>query len=385
MHPFWRPARMPPRDPVTASWAFALCLACGASSPTTEAPAQPESRSSSNAPELEIVAESGRRWTGLAAAPGEDADRLFVAYPRWSDDVPVSVAELVDGAPVPFPDPRWNECWGAGDADPARCWVCVQSVFVDAVGDLWVLDAGNPRFAGVVEGAPKLVRFALSEDPHPAEPAEVISFAAPIVSPDSYLNDVRRDVERRALVLTDSGDGALVLVHADGTQRRVLDEHPSTHAEDITLTLGGVSFDREVHADGLAYDHESKTVFYQALRARTLYALSANALFDERLEGEALAARIEVVGETGASDGLLFGASEVLTTALEHDAIRAIDPRTGEVRDVIRDPRIAWPDSIARGWTDLYFTTAQIHLGASPRDPFRVWRLRRSPTRALAH
>lgn len=47
------------------------------------------------------VARSKRQWTGVAVS---DSGRIFVNYPRWSDDVPVSVAELKNDKPVPYPD-----------------------------------------------------------------------------------------------------------------------------------------------------------------------------------------------------------------------------------------------------------------------------------------
>lgn len=94
------------------------------------------------AAKLEVVAESARKWTGISV---DQSDRLWVNYPRWSADVPISVALLdADGAPSPFPDESWN-AWREG-ADPQQAWVCVQSVVVDASNRLWVLDPGNPGF-----------------------------------------------------------------------------------------------------------------------------------------------------------------------------------------------------------------------------------------------
>jgi hypothetical protein len=36
--------------------------------------------------------------------------------------------------------------------------VCVQSVVIDPDNFLWILDAGNPKFSGVIAGAPKLLK-----------------------------------------------------------------------------------------------------------------------------------------------------------------------------------------------------------------------------------
>ncbi len=349
-----------------------LLASCSASAPADE-PTAGDSAGAERAeplPEgLRIVAESPRRWTGLAVTEDET---VYVSYPRWSADVPVSVARLdPSGEPAPFPDAGWND-WTAGD-DPETSWVCVQSVVLDAEGRLWVLDPGNPGFQGVVAGAPKLVRFDLPS----AVPAQVIRFAEPTVTDASYLNDVRFDLGRQTAYLTDSGDGALVVVDlAEGTSRRVLDGHPTTVADDITMEIGGVSMNRAVHADGIAVDLAADRVYFQALTSRTLHAIDGAALRDASLDAEALAARVEDVAESGVSDGLWFHEGEVLVSALEHDAIRAVSPE-GEIRTLVSDPRIAWPDSFAvpPGGDVVYFTTTQIHL-TDPPDPFRIFALR---------
>lgn len=312
-------------------------------------------------------AEARRRFTGVAV---DDDGQVYVNFPRWSDDVPVSVARFDEsGEPQPFPDADWNG-WAPG-ADPAKAWVCVQSVHVDATGRLWVLDPGNPSFGGVVAGAPKLVMFPLPSK----EPGQIVRFDERVAPKGSYLNDVRIDVVHDVAFLTDSGDGALIVVDlVSGAARRVLDEHPSTQAEDIVLTIGSQPFDRKVHADGIAYDPKGDYLYYQALTGRTLYRIGGDALRDPQRTERQLAAEVERVASSGVSDGLLFHDGRVWISALEHDAIRTV--RMGERPEtVVTDPRIAWPDSFAAGEGAIYFTTAQIHLGDAPTDPFRVWRL----------
>ncbi|MGH7936874.1 MAG: hypothetical protein ACRD5Z_02615, partial [Bryobacteraceae bacterium] len=38
--------------------------------------------------------------------------RIFVSFPDWSDGHTTSVAEIVNGKPVPFPNGEWNESIG---------------------------------------------------------------------------------------------------------------------------------------------------------------------------------------------------------------------------------------------------------------------------------
>ena len=348
-----------------ASLSLLALLGCGGASPATAPASTAAAPPDPGGPTLTIVAESSRRWTGVAV---DREGTIFVNYPRWSDDVPLSVASLdAAGQPVPFPDAAWQVGPVEG-ADLARTWVCVQSVHVDGAGRLWVLDPGNPSFRGVIDGAPKLVRFDLPS----RAPAQTIRFAAPAITPASYLNDVRVDLARDVAYLTDSGDGSLLVVDlATGSVRRVLDDHPSTSADAVSLTIGGQPFDREVHADGIAYDPEGDVVYYQALRARTMWRVPGAVLRDP--EANAAGAVLSVAAPGGA-DGYLFLDGAVIVSALEDDAIVRVRPGR-PLETLVQDPRIAWPDSFAAHEGALYFTPAQIHLGEAPRDPFRVWKL----------
>ncbi len=326
------------------------------------------------APELETVATSDRQWTGIAVSQD---NRIFVNYPRWSDDVPISVAELVDGKPVPYPNAAMNS-WDEGK-DPYSHFVCVQSVFIDDKNRLWILDPANPKFQGVVSGGAKLLQINLES----GEIEQSILFPSNITKETSYLNDVRIDTAREVAYITDSGDGALIVADMNtGVIRRLLDDHPSTEAEDVILTIEGDQWlqngeKREVHADGIAYDAASDTVFYQALTGRTMYSISGADLRNGSLTSSELASRVQVVGETGASDGLIFGPDgKVYISALEHNAIRRTTS-SGEVETVVSGEAISWPDSFSLGPNDsIYFTTARIHEGANPEAPYGIHRFK---------
>ena len=66
--------------------------------------------------------------------------RIFVNFPYWSDDHPMSVAEIVNGQPHAFPDDEWNK-----PGAPESHFVCVQSVVVDDQDNLWILDPAAPK------------------------------------------------------------------------------------------------------------------------------------------------------------------------------------------------------------------------------------------------
>jgi sugar lactone lactonase YvrE len=326
-------------------------------------------------PTLEVFAESDRQWTGVAAIPD---GRVFANYPRWSLEVPVSVVEVkADGTEIAYPDEAWNG-WSP-EADPAETFVCVQSVVADDRGFLWILDPANAWFQGVVPGGAKLVQI----DPASDEVIQTIFFGPEVAPPGSYLNDVRIDHLHGAAYLTDSGAGALVVVDLEsGESRRLLDDHPSTSAEDVVLTIGGGewllpnSAAPQVHSDGIAYDAADDTVYYQALTGRTLYRVPGSALRDPALDDAALAALVETAAQSGSSDGLLWdGGDGIFISAIEEDAVKRWR-REGGVETIVTDPRIAWPDSFALGPDGaLYVTTSQIHRGPNPPEPYRIFRI----------
>jgi sugar lactone lactonase YvrE len=105
--------------------------------------------------DLKVTASSDRQWTGVAVS---DQGRIFVNYPYWSEDVPVRVAEIVDGRAVPYPSPEWN------DRKSPDAFNAVQSVVIDAENRLWVLDTNNPQFKGVQKTGPVLFQFDLNNN-----------------------------------------------------------------------------------------------------------------------------------------------------------------------------------------------------------------------------
>jgi sugar lactone lactonase YvrE len=326
------------------------------------------------APEFKEIAASINQWTGVAVS---QCGRTFVSYPRWSDKVPVSVGELdPSGTPVPVPDAEWNS-WKPGKKGHNH-WVAVQSLTVDAKNRLWVLDSGNPEFKGVRPGGAKLVQLSIDG----LEVKQVFRFNRPIVKNDSYLNDVRVDTRDETAYITDSGNGALIVLYLkSGSQRRVLDKHKSTQSEDIAVTINGKEWMKDgrkptVHADGLALDLKNNLLYFQALTGRKLYRLKLSALRDPSLSAEELGKHIEEVLETGPSDGLLAGPDgAIYITSLEYNAIRRLST-DGTLQVMVKDSQLSWPDSMA--WDpdgNLVVTTSRIHEGSPPLDVYKLFKL----------
>lgn len=331
-------------------------------------PTGADAQSASQDP-IERVATSPNQWTGIGVA---SSGRIYVNFPRWSEDVPISVGYLRDdGSVLPFPDAAWNS-WEPGDGDFSSRFVAVQSVV--AVGDdVWVLDTGRPRFGTILPGAPRLIRF----DEAGRKLAEYPSGA--VVHPGSYLNDVRFSADGSRAYITDSGAGGLVVIDLDtGSAHRALDGHPSTMAAGTRVVIDGTPWGSdddppEVHADGIALFGEH--LYYQALTARTLYRVPLD-LLERDVSDETRAAAVEAVADVGPSDGLIAGPDgSIYLSSLEHNAVRVLRPE-GAIEVVAQDPLIAWPDSFSFGPDgSLYVTTSRIHQGPVPPAPYGVLRI----------
>jgi sugar lactone lactonase YvrE len=298
--------------------------------------------------------------------------RIFVNFPRWSPSIPTSVAEIKEtGELEPYPNEEWNN-W-TPESNAKEHFVCVQSVYIDRDNYLWILDPANAWFQGVMESGAKLLKVDLKTD----SVINVFNFSDSVALLTSYLNDIRVDTERDFAYITDSGAGNLVVVNLNnGKSRRLLVEHSSTKAEDITLLIEGVEWNAKVHADGIALDNNGEYVYYKALTGRGMYRIQTKWLRDWTLADEELGEKVEYLGQTEATDAIAYGHDDsIYLTSIEHNAIKRFTPeKTMEV--VVQDSLLKWPDSFSVTKDgSIYVTTAQIHLGEAVKEPFRIFKL----------
>jgi sugar lactone lactonase YvrE len=341
---------------------------------------------------LELVADFGHQVTGISVS--ED-NRIFVNFPRWTEDTAVSVAELVGGELKPYPDEAWN-AWRNAKKDeitPNDHWVCVQSVVADGRGSLWVLDPAAPAQAHMVAKGPKLVRIDLASD----SVKQVIAFDEDAAPQGSYLNDVRFSNDGKYAFITDSGvQGALLVVDiAAGKSARVLDGHPTTQMKKgLNVTADGEVLRRpdgrgvEFSADGIELSQDGNYLYWQAIKGDDLYRIPADALTGAGLRGEDVSGQVEPYGKNGVNDGLLIakGTELMYLTSVEDKAIKVRDLAQGPsaaAKIVVQDERLRWPDTFSQGPDGtIYVTTSHIQDSAfflpdAPAAlPTQLWKLK---------
>jgi sugar lactone lactonase YvrE len=315
------------------------------------------------ADEYEVVAEFDALMpTGVTVT---DEGRLFVSFPRWGDSVPYTVAEVVDGKPVPYPNAGINE-WD--ESRITERLVSVQSVITDPVGHVWLLDTGSLAFEPWLENGPKVVET----DPATDEVVRVIRLDPRAVTPTTYLNDIRFDLSRGAAgyaYITDSQpEGALIVVDlSSGESWARLRGHSSTHATEgfRAIVQGIVRTNYVVGADGIAISADGSRLFYCPLSSRRLYSVATAALTDRSLTEDEVAATIVDHGDKGASDGLETDtAGNVYATAYEHSAVLRLGA-DGTWSTLLHGPKALWPDTLALAADGyLYVSVNQL-----PRTP----------------
>lgn len=347
--------------------------------------------------QLELVAIfSGAMPTGVTVS---HTGRIFLNFPRWGDDVPYTVAELVNGSAVPYPGAEINDWPGRSLPDPttatdetvnASHFVSVQSVVVDPADRLWVLDTGSPLQKGVVPGGPKLVAIDLATN----KVIKTISFSPTIAGPTSYLNDVRFDLTKGTATaagtvhgiayITDSsskGPNAIIVVDlATGQAVRRLNNHPSTRPDPgfIAFAEGRPIYRTEpgkppqrmlVGADGIAISADGSKIFYCPLSSTHLYSVSASTLREGVTPDNRVAETVQLVTGKGPSDGLESDAAgNIYAGDYSTNSIIRIAP-DGTIETILHDPRLLWPDTMSLADDGyLYVTANQLHRQPSMHD-----------------
>ena len=320
------------------------------------------------APTLTQVAAFPHEVTGVAVAPD---GRIFVNFPRWTDDAPISVGLLGPGGKLtPYPDAEWN-AWrnakmatmGVGDH-----FVCVQSIVQDGHGNLWVVDAAAPGNEKILPGGPKLVKIDLASN----KVTKVIPIGPDVALEGTYLNDIRFSPDAKTAYITDSGTkGAIIVVDLDaGTAFRALDGAKSTQMDkDVKVMVDGHPLLRPdgrqpaFAADGIAISKDGQTLYWQALTGKTLYSIPTAKLTRDTAAADQEAA-VKTEGTVQVADGYWISkAGSFYMTAPGDNAVKQW--ADGALRTVLADKRLRWPDTFSEGPDGTMYVTAS-HIMDTP-------------------
>ena len=313
------------------------------------------------------------------AAVAEDGRIFFTVHPESKPDAPY-LYEWSNSVAKPFPA-----------TGQETLFETPLGVAIDLQNRLWVIDPGNHGL-----GTPKLVAFDLKT----GEVAYSHDFTSDTAPLGSFLQDLQVSPDGRFVFIADVGfwtmrPALVVLDTKTGTERRVLERHPSVMPQNLLIRnqirdmrfLGGL-LEMKTGIDGIALSRDGQWLAYAAMNHDRLYRLPTAILTDPGSTEEAIVAAIEDIGPKPLNDGLsIDNDGRIFITDIEHQGIMARDP-DGTLRTVIRDSRIRWADGLSfgpDGWLyladsaipELVLQSVDHHKAVAP---YTIWRFRPGST-----
>jgi sugar lactone lactonase YvrE len=292
-----------------------------------------------------------------------------------------AVAELLSGnTETPYPNAEINNPPGGAinytttppsSANYQNYLIGVQSVVLDPLDRLWILDTGRVQTADgtlllASHGGPKLVAVDLATN----AVTQTIVFPSTVAFPDSYLNDVRFDLRpsltatgKGVAYITDSSsegrNGLVVVDLGSGASWRHLDNIPEVSAERgfvpyvwgqplyyipgpgmplTTVPLG---------SDGIALSADGEDLYFGPVGGRGLYSVATARLRDRGQSSELLAqGAVRNHGQRGVSDGFETDTNGFIYAGnMEQNQIGFFNPENGTMTPLVRDARISWVDT----------------------------------------
>jgi sugar lactone lactonase YvrE len=315
--------------------------------------------------------------------------RVFATAPSSQVRSRFSMVEVdpKTGAVTPYPDAAWNDFSAEGDGKSQ--WISVQALWVDKSDHLWALDASLPKL-DQARLPPKLVEFDLSTN----RMIRQYAFKGVVSAKDS-LNDVRIDTVHDYAYLTNAGNkGSLVVVHLKtGEARQVLVGDRSTFADpsqhlmignEVALRPDGSVM--AVQADGIALSPDAQWLYFRPLTDHNYWRVPTAALRDVRLSAPQLSRKVEYLGSSVLSGGLIMDADGTLYGGdLEHRTVIALTlAPDAKLRSKIfvRDPsKLSWADGFAISGGYLYIADSHLWEVAFknnlPRSgPFTIFKVK---------
>ena len=218
-----------------------------------------------------------------------------------------------------------------------------------------------------VPNGPKLVKIDLKTN----QISRVIAFDPSVAKADTYLNDVRFDLQTKTAYITDSGHGGLIVVDlTSGKAHRALDGHPSVKVEPgVQVVVDGKTLlhygkPPQFMADSLELSKDGQYVYYKAITANTLYRIKTDVLRDASAPPARVAAAVENFSKVFPTDGLWMDRSGTLYLSdVTHNAVTALS--NGKLHQVVQDMRLQWPDTFSEGPDGFIYISAS-HINEGP-------------------
>jgi sugar lactone lactonase YvrE len=315
--------------------------------------------------------------------------RVFATAPSSDVRSRFSMVEVdpKTGAITPYPDAAWNNFSEQGDGKSE--WISVQALWVDKRDHLWALDSSLSK-VDQERLPPKLVEFDLSAN----RVIRQYDFKGLVSAKDS-LNDVRIDDVHDYAYLTNAGNrGSLVLIDLKtGKGRQVLVGDRSTFADpsqhlmignEVALRPDGSV--RATQADGIALSPDAQWLYFRPLTDHNYWRVPTSALRDAKLSEAELAKKVEYLGNSVLSGGLIMDSRGTLYGGdLEHRTVVSLtltQDKKLRSKVFVSDPtKLSWADGFAISGGYLYIADSHLWEVAFKNDlprsgPFTIFEVK---------
>ncbi len=269
----------------------------------------------------------------------------------------LKLAELKDdGSVIPYP----NETWAHSPKDGIHGLHDVLGLNVDENNILWLLDASSANHAG------RLIGWDLNNE----KLAKIIHLPKPIITDNSFLNDLAVDAKSGYIYIADTAgsEAAIIVVNIKtGSARRVLQGSKFMVSEDIdmviegrTIELGGAP--ARLGVNPITIDPDNKWLYFGAMNGTSIYRIDTKFLRDASLKDAALSQRIQRYGTKPISDGITVDGSGNIYISSITDGSIGVTQSNGKYKTLYKSDDISWPDGFAFGPDNkIYLTVNQLH------------------------
>jgi len=367
-------------------------------------------------PPLEGVHDSQQAPTGLAV---DNNHNLYLTYPRNSGQTPNNVV-LCTGynSEVSWPNATIQNC--TANQDPSTCFINVQNVVLDSIGQLWIVDSGIPYNAAsgsnALTGGAKIMSFNQTTSQH----IRTYTIPEALLANGTNANDVRINntlgTNGYAFITDESKWSSILAINLDdGSAVRRLFNTSVVRADPdyvgsydgnlIYMWNGTQKSYSTTGADGIAL--ASGNFYWGVLASRRFYYIPQSVVINTSLTDAQVLAAVQDPGQCASEQAGLTADDQgrVYIFASEQNAIYYVDTQQSQVNEtvnntppggtglvaaenyvvktLVRNGMIQHADSgaILEGW--LYFCTNQLELSPSRqynntdnrRGPFRSFRV----------
>ncbi|KAJ8665212.1 hypothetical protein QAD02_006874 [Eretmocerus hayati] len=323
-------------------------------------------------------------------------DKIYLTSPRYKDGIPATLmvvpVEPTDGNSSPnlAPYPSWS----MQEIGNCSALQYVQSMEIDPLGRMWVLDTGRINLLQLKTQnlcPPRLVIFDLEEDGRILLDYE---FPEDVAPPDlAFLDDIVLEHEDGGFAyITDTAlsgtPGIIVFSLAERESWRV--EHDSMKPTDVDFTVqyDNTPVDIPVGLDGIALSPAStegdRTLYYSPLSSYTVYSIPTQVL---RSRPSDIEDDLTILGtRQSQSDGMIMSADGRLFFGLVGDnAVSVWDsaepPFSDNQHQIFQDNIVMqWPDTFSIDidgnlWCVTNRLQTYVHTVNTSATNFRVLKL----------